>query len=265
MKKVMSLIIVFLLILMQIEAVNAVTEDTSGTASAEVTLTTPTKLEQNTKTFTSVIYIGNIQNLGNNDYDKVVAYSATLGYDANIIESVKVEGKNGWSASYTNGAIVANTDNISPNQEMIEITFTLKDKITANQINISLTNARISNSGTLTQDLSNITKTISIETQAETPNNENKNETTNNKVNETTKNEVANNETTNTNSKNNNTKNETKTTNSLNAISTNTTASARKVTSLPKAGLENTIIIAVIILAIIGIFSAIRSKSIKTK
>ena len=257
MKKVMSLIIVFLLILMQIEAVNAVTEDTSGTASAEVTLTTPTKLEQNTKTFTSVIYIGNIQNLGDNDYDKVVAYSATLGFDANIIESVKVEGKNGWSASYTNGAIVANTDNISPNQDMLEITFTLKDKITANQINISLTNARISNSGTLTQDLSNITKTISIETQAETPNNENKNETT--------KNEVANNETTNTNSKNNNTKNETRTTNSLNAISTNTTASARKVTSLPKAGLENTIIIAVIILAIIGIFSAIRTKSIKTK
>ena len=163
MKKVMSLIIVFLLILMQIEVVNAVTEDTSGTASAEVTLTTPTKLEQNTKTFTSVIYIGNIQNLGNNDYDKVVAYSATLGYDANIIESVKVEGKNGWSASYTNGAIVANTDNINPNQEMLEITFTLKDKITANQMNISLTNARISNSGTLAQDLSNITKTIEIQ------------------------------------------------------------------------------------------------------
>ena len=263
MKKVMSLIIVFLLILMQIEAVNAVTEDTSGTASAEVTLTTPTKLEQNTKTFTSVIYIGNIQNLGDNDYDKVVAYSATLGFDANIIESVKVEGKNGWSASYTNGAIVANTDNISPNQDMLEITFTLKDKITANQINISLTNARISNSGTLAQDLSNITKTIEI--QKEIPNDENKNETTNNKVNETTKNEVANNETTNTNSKNNNTKNETKITNSLNAISTNTTASTRKVTSLPKAGLENTIIIAVIILAIIGIFSAIRTKSIKTK
>lgn len=263
MKKVMSLIIVFLLILMQIEAVNAVTEDTSGTASAEVTLTTPTKLEQNTKTFTSVIYIGNIQNLGNNDYDKVVAYSATLGYDANIIESVKVEGKNGWSASYTNGAIVANTDNISPNQEMIEITFTLKDKITANQINISLTNARISNSGTLAQDLSNITKTIEI--QKEIPNDENKNETTNDKANETTKNEVANNESTNTNSKNNNTKNETKTTNSLNAISTNATSSAKKVTSLPKAGIENTIIIAVIILAIIGIYSGIRTKTIKTK
>lgn len=263
MKKVMSLIIVFLLILMQIEAVNAVTEDTSGTASAEVTLTTPTKLEQNTKTFTSVIYIGNIQNLGDNDYDKVVAYSATLGFDANIIESVKVEGKNGWSASYTNGAIVANTDKISPNQEMIEITFTLKDKITANQINISLTNARISNSGTLAQDLSNITKTIEI--QKEIPNDENKNETTNDKANETTKNEVANNESTNTNSKNNNTKNETKTTNSLNAISTNATSSAKKVTSLPKAGIENTIIIAVIILAIIGIFGAIRTKTLKTK
>ena len=258
MKKVMSLIIVFLLILMQIEAVNAVTEDTSGTASAEVTLTTPTKLEQNTKTFTSVIYIGNIQNLGDNDYDKVVAYSATLGFDANIIESVKVEGKNGWSASYTNGAIVANTDNISSNQEMMQLTFTLKDNISANQINISLTNARISNSGTLTQDLSNITKTIAIETQTEEPNDDNKNETANNQVNETTNNEV-----TNTASKNNSTtNNSTKTTNSLNAISTNTTASARKVTSLPKAGLENTIIIAVIILAIIGIFSAIRTKSI---
>ncbi len=261
MKKVMSLIIVFLLILMQIEAVNAVTEDTSGTASAEVTLTTPTKLEQNTKTFTSVIYIGNIQNLGDNDYDKVVAYSATLGFDANIIESVKVEGKNGWSASYTNGAIVANTDNISSNQEMMQLTFTLKDNISANQINISLTNARISNSGTLAQDLSNITKTIAIETQTEEPNDDNKNETANNQVNETTNNEV-----TNTASKNNSTtNNSTKTTNSLNAISTNTTASARKVTSLPKAGLENTIIIAVIILAIIGIFSAIRTKSIKTK
>lgn len=263
MKKVMSLIIVFLLILMQIEVVNAVTEDTSGTASAEVTLTTPTNLEQNTKTFTSVIYVGNIQNLGNNDYDKVVAYSATLGYDANIIESVKVEGKNGWSASYTNGAIVANTDNISSNQEMMQLTFTLKDNISANQINISLTNARISNSGTLAQDLSNITKTIEI--QKEIPNDENKNETTNDKANETTKNEVANNESTNTNSKNNNTKNETKTTNSLNAISTNATSSVKKVTSLPKAGIQNTIIIAVIILAIIGIYSGIRTKTIKTK
>ena len=146
---------------------------------------------------------------------------------------------------------------------MMQLTFTLKDNISANQINISLTNARISNSGTLAQDLSNITKTIEI--QKEIPNDENKNETTNDKANETTKNEVANNESTNTNSKNNNTKNETKTTNSLNAISTNATSSAKKVTSLPKAGIENTIIIAVIILAIIGIFSAIRTKSIKTK
>ena len=252
MKKIISLILILFILLMQVTIVNA--------ATAEITFTTPTTLPENTKTFTAKIFLGNIQDLGDNQEDKVVSYSATLNYDTSVIGSVSVQGKNGWTVSYTNGAILANIDNVEQNKEIAELTFTLRDNINTDKINISLTGARISNDGTLKQDIADISKEIKIEVQqAEDPEqNETTNEVTNNVANEIAQNE------TNKNTVTTNNKTDTKT-NQLNAVSANTTSTAKKVTVLPKAGQENIIIIAIVIIAIIGGFCIVRFKSIKTK
>lgn len=289
MKKVIYIILIFTILLLQFGIVNAANEE----ASAQITFTTPQTLPQDTKTFTAVLYVGNITNIGES---KVVGFSATLGYNQELVESVQVEGKNGWLVSYSNGAIVASIDEIQANKEIAEFTFNLKDNINAGDaLQVTLNDFNISNDDDLEQQL-NFSKNIAfVSTNQGNEQNDQQNPQDNggNKVddNEATKNEITNgnnnqvinedketqennkedktnkvqNEATNNKTSNNKTQNNTNVKTNTTKANATTTNAEKKITVLPKAGQNNIIIIAIVVIAVIGIICIIRSKSIKIK
>lgn len=239
MKKVISIILLITLLLLNISIVKAVEP-----ATAQVSFNTPTTLQAGTKTFTATIYLGELTNI---DAGRVVGYTAKLTYDTELVENVTLEQQNGWTVTLTNGAIVASIDNVVANKETAKITFTLKDGIEAGkELNIGLTNGRISNDVNLDQPFSaskKITFTAVEQPKEETP-----------------KNEIAKNETSNEIKSLNDITNGT----SKNTIKSNTT-NQLKASTLPKAGQKNFIIIAICIITIVGLACVVRVKTIKLK
>ena len=237
MKKAISVILLITILLLNIGMVKAVDE-----ATAQMSLITPETLTAGTKTFTASIYLGELTNI---DAGRVVGYTATLTYDTELVENVVLEQQNGWTVTLTNGAIVASIDNVVANKETAKITFTLKDGIEAGkELNLALTNGRISNDVNLNQTFST-TKKITFKAAEQN----------------TTKNEVANNSTTNAVKDLNQIANGTTT----NVAKNNTVSNKLTATALPKAGQTNFIIIAIFITSIVGIACIIRAKTIKLK
>lgn len=256
MKKIVTSILLVTVLLLTASTVKAADGET-GQATAQMSLTVPSTLPTDTKTFSASIYLGSITNL---DEGKVVGYTATLTYDTALVESVEVQGKNGWSVTYANGGIVANIDNVEENKETATITFTLKQGIEAGKtLKISLGNLTISNDGNLDQTL-NLEKTVTFKAVEQPAGNQTGNETTGNVENQVgnqVKNQIENQVSKNTIKDLNSIAN----TNQLNATNKN----ALTATKLPKAGQKNFLIIAIFVTIIAGIACIIRAKTIKLK
>ena len=75
--------------------------------------------------------LGNLQGLEETAGNIVLGYQAKLSYDSAMFKSVKVEGMNGWTATYENGTIVADTTSAKPNTDITKITLTLNQNLTA--------------------------------------------------------------------------------------------------------------------------------------
>lgn len=244
MKKIITSILLITILLLTVITVKAADEET-GQATAQMTLTVPATLPADTRTFSASLNLGSITNL---DEGKVVGYTATLTYDTTLVESVTVEGKNGWSTTYANGGIVANVDNVVENKEIATITFTLKQNIEAGKtLNIALNNIKISNDGNLNQTLK-LEKTVTFTTVQQPEENQIKNEVAGEEENKVGNNIIKDlNSITNTSKANETNKN------------------TLKVTALPKAGQRDFFIIAIFITIIVGIACIIRAKTIKLK
>lgn len=238
MKKVISIILLMVVLILNVGVVKAAETGTEA-ATAVVTMDVPATVQVGTTTVTATINLGALTNI---DAGRVVGYTATLAYDTTLVEQVTMTGENGWTATCTNGAIVASIDNVEANKEIAKITFKLKEGLQAGQeLSIKLNNFRISNDVNLDQTF-NLSKTVTFIASEQPKDNTTKNETSNGVKD---LNAIAN------------------TTNKITANTTN--QNALKVTSLPKTGIKNFITIAIFIITIVGIACIIRAKTIKLK
>lgn len=176
-----------------------------------------------------------------------LGYEAVLDYDENLIEQVTVQELNGWDVDYVESTkkILGTVDSAEPNKDITKIVITLKQDIEET----TLTEVKL-NDILLTNDENdfefNLTSKINIQVPKPEPKKE-ENKAGENKAGIT-----------NTNPDNANSGKPTTTI----VSGTDSTLSEKEI---PKAGIGNIILIVVIIIAIIGLFSFIRYKTIKIK
>ncbi len=228
MKKMILILAIFVL-LFCFNAVQATSE------TVEVNFIVPEILNEDVKTFETSIFVGNIEGL--DETQKEVEISGNLVYDKNIIESVKIEGLNGWNISYLDGKIAGNIDNIIPNKEIAKITVNLKKGIKEKQIiEIKLNNFLVTNYENLEQTF-NFTKQINTKVVENENIIENQN-SVNNVVNENkVKNTIENNIQNESNSKN-------------------------QISKLPNAGFQNKIVVPILLIILIILGIKIKEKEI---
>jgi len=97
-------------------------------ASVELSLTPSVEVEADAKTVTLSLSLGSFVGI---EEGCVMGYEGVLSYDADVIESVKVEGTNGWvaDASPTTMVITGDTSSAKPNTEITKIVCTLKEGV----------------------------------------------------------------------------------------------------------------------------------------
>lgn len=113
-------------------------------ANIELNLTGPTTIEQETKTVTLTLALGNFTEITDNC---VLGYEATLEYDKNIFEGVTVKGLNGWTSNYSDstGIIIGDIASAKANTKITEIVFTLKEGVQPTTTDIKLNNIILTN------------------------------------------------------------------------------------------------------------------------
>lgn len=116
----------------------------SESANIEVNFTGPTTLKQNDKTLTLTLALGNFTGISD---DNVLGYEATLDYKEDIFASVTVKGLNGWNADYKDSTkiIIGDTASAKANTQITEIVFTLKEGVQPTTTEIKLNNILLTN------------------------------------------------------------------------------------------------------------------------
>lgn len=210
----------------------------AATANIELNLKGETTIPEDQKTVELFLSTGNFTGIEENI---VLGYEAILEYDTTMFKSIKVEGLNGWSASYEESTkvLIGDVATAKANTNITKITLTLKDEIKANQTGkVKLNNLQLTdgtNDFTFNKELA-----ITVQDSKTEQNNTNTNKTNNN----TTVNK-------------NNT-----TTISKNATNTDKTTANTKI---PAAGIRNIFIVIITVILVTGIISLIRYKTIKLK
>lgn len=210
-------------------------------------------------------------------YEGGIAYiEGNIEYDKNILEPIITNGSayNDWIVGYNeaDGKLsLERNDLVTDAQEVAEITFKVKEKVTAKETSISIKNvaiANIENDDMIKVKDAELKFTINGSSSTENKNentNKNTNTNTNKNENETknTTNNTTKNENTNKNENKNTTKNEGTSGNSSNGSSSNggtsggssSTDSTQKSGSLPYTGVIQWGITAIIVVGIIGLVS----------
>lgn len=107
--------------------------------------------------------------IGNFISDGILGYEATLQYDENVFENVKMEGLNGWNnPSYDNSTkkFLSTSENAVGGTDIAKITLTLKDNLTAKNTTVAINNFTIS-------DGSDNAETLNLQINYTIQNNEN--------------------------------------------------------------------------------------------
>lgn len=224
-----------------------------GKANAEVNITANTqKIEDKQSTIELMISLGALENLSSTNGKIILGYEATLNYDSNMVESATIEGLNGWNVIYeaSTKKIVGDTGDAKANTNTAKIVLKLKENIPdGTSGKISIKNLLLTDG---TNDFS-FSKDITIEKKSDN--------TTNNETNKETNN-TTNSETNNTNMSNTQ-KTNNSTTSGNNTTKANLTTNTKAITKLPAAGLNNTIILAIVIAIIASIIFKFKSRKIK--
>lgn len=221
-------------------------------ANAVINITSNTqKIESKQSTIEVTISLGTLENLNLTNGKLVLGYEATLDYDSNIIESATVEGLNGWTVVYeaSTKKIVGDTVDTKANTDTAKIVLKLKNNIpNGTSGKISVKNLLLTDG---TNDFS-FSKNITVE-KKNSENTENKTNTPTNTTNTNTSTNKSNTQTSNNSATSGNN------TNKSNSSLTANTA----ITKLPAAGLNNVIILAIVIVFIAAIIFKFKSRKIK--
>ncbi len=236
MKKITKLGIMIIILAMMVSLTTIVkAEPTEKTGDVNMTITMDSVIK-NTKTLTATVALGTFEGVTEN---QPMAYEMVLDYNAEFITGVEVKGLNNWNASYNDSTkrLLGDTSQATPNQKIAEITFTLAGNIpVGTKLEIKFNQINVANDDTLDQTFSLIQQATITDSNSGTENN------TTNDTNETIN----------------------STTNTI-ATQNTTDSTIAKTPTLPKAGISNVIVIAIVIIGLLGIGFMIRSKSIKLK
>lgn len=230
-KFVISVMMVFFVFVGTV-ASNAVTE----APSVELALTPSVEVETGTKTVTLTLSLGDFVGI---EEDCVMGYEGVLSYDTDVIESVNVQGANGWvaSASPSTMVITGDTSSAKANTEITKIVCTLKEGLEpGTRIELRISNILLTDN---THDFSyDKTATITVK-QAETQDPEPEQPTTPEQP-DTTPDEKE------------------------DAGEKKGDQTVAK-TPIPQTGIKNIAFVSIIVIVAIGVYSFIRIKTIKLK
>lgn len=247
MKKTKASIIIMILTIVAFMNIISIKSYAAEKANAVINITSNTqKIESKQSTIEVTISLRTLENLNLTNGKLVLGYEATLDYDSNIIESATVEGLNGWTVVYeaSTKKIVGDTVDAKANTDTAKIVLKLKNNIpNGTSGKISVKNLLLTDG---TNDFS-FSKNITVE--------KNNSENTENKTNTPTN--------TSTNKYNTQTSNNSATSgNNTNKSNSSLTANTA-ITKLPAAGLNNVIILAIVIVLIAAIIFKFKSRKIK--
>ena len=178
---------------------------------------------------------------------QAMVITMTLDYDTSVISSVQAQGLNNWSASFEEGTkrLVLETNSGKANTGVVQLTFNINQSATINSSNnkITLKDINISEGENLDKYDENHTFEISLNNDEENGGNTAK---------------PGNN----TNTANSNGSQNGSTNSKTNSISGNVDKTVAK-NQLPKAGLKNIAIIAIVVIAVAVVIFKIKSRKIK--
>lgn len=167
MRKVVDVIIILIIVAMTsiiIPYSRATTDTESGeesTVNIEMNLTPSTvQVDEGTKTVELTLSLGAFQGIAEGS---VLAYQGNITFDTSVFESVEANKINeDWTAKIASNIIQGDTDNAKPNTNIAKIVCTLKDGLPAGTTGkITISNLTISD-GTDATDHINYTKTSTI-------------------------------------------------------------------------------------------------------
>lgn len=236
MKKIVS-IVLFILIICTMLNVNA------SAPASDVGVYANVKEQSSNK---MVIEYG-LLNFVEVEEGQAMVITMTLDYDTSVISSVQAQGIGNWSASFEEGTkrLVLETNSGKANTGVVQLTFNINQSATINSSNnkITLSDINISEGENLDKYDENHTFEISLNNDEENGGNTAK---------------PGNN----TNTANNNGSQNGSTNSRTNSISGNVDKTVAK-NQLPKAGLKNIAIIAIVVIAVAVVIFKIKSRKIK--
>ena len=236
MKKIVS-IVLFILIICTMLNVNA------SAPASDVGVYANVKEQSSNK---MVIEYG-LLNFVEVEEGQAMVITMTLDYDTSVISSVQAQGIGNWSASFEEGTkrLVLETNSGKANTGVVQLTFNINQSATINSSNnkITLKDINISEGENLDKYDENHTFEISLNNDEENGGNTAK---------------PGNN----TNTANNNGSQNGSTNSRTNSISGNVDKTVAK-NQLPKAGLKNIAIIAIVVIAVAVVIFKIKSRKIK--
>ena len=236
MKKIVS-IVLFILIICTMLNVNATAPASDVGVYANVKEQSSNKM---------VIEYG-LLNFVEVEEGQAMVITMTLDYDTSVISSVQAQGLNNWSASFEEGTkrLVLETNSGKANTGVVQLTFNINQSATINSSNnkITLKDINISEGENLDKYDENHTFEISLNNDEENGGNTAK---------------PGNN----TNTANSNGSQNGSTNSKTNSIAGNVDKTVAK-NQLPKAGLKNIAIIAIVVIAVAVVIFKIKSRKIK--
>ncbi len=263
MKKLISIFLIITFILVMVVGVKPVQ---AAEADVEVTFEGPSTIKQEDSEVTFLLKLGKFTGVAEKG---VMSFDATLEFSEDLFESVSITGQSGWDISYVESTkkISGLVDEGASNTTIAQFVFKVKDGVTAGSAgSVSLTNFNIADSENLDQIIPTALSKDNI-TVMETANTNNGNED------DDTTQETTNNQTTGTpevvdnqrETKENTVVSPANTVPSKGLDEDEMQPNTTPVSTLPKTGLENMIVIAIVVIGITGLGSFIRAKSIKLK
>lgn len=263
MKKMLPILIVMtFLVVISLGTIQVQAEATNDT-DVEITLEGPTDITRGTRMLALTLKLGNMSGV---EEGNVMAFDTTLEYSSELFTSVNVIEQNGWDVTYEESTrkIVGIIDKSTANKDIAQIVFTLKDEITPGvQGAIKLNNFTISDDNHLSKTVNEIKKDINIVEDVEKSELNQQNQAPNISESGNENNNDNNNE----NEENNKPIEQEKQTEVVTSGNSNPAKGldVEETATLPKAGLQNLVIIAIVLISLMGIGSYIRQKSIKIK
>lgn len=242
MKKIVSIV----LLILSIICININVLAATGETSVKVKFSVTNMSKNEMKVKMSLAEFTNVPE------DSVMTATMTLDYDASLIESVQVVGKDNWKATLepTTKRVILETDKSKANTDIAEFIFTNNKNATIEELNkskILIKDINISDGENLDQFDKDKEFKFSLKEENNNSNSNNQNTNTSTNTNQNTTN--GNNILTNTESKKN----------TITGNKQNTLAP----TKLPAAGIRNLIILSIVIIAIVTVIFKIKSRKIK--